>query len=209
MNEKKQSRLIGNLVLAKDLRKKEIIEKIPKDKPGWYKWWAPKKALVKLLNSKYLDKEYLDILLPKLTTEIINGNKYYYIYVGITESIRGRLNWHVNQHHTKPSVENGFLSTLRKSISSLVSENQFAEKATNELINMLIIEYYTINSDINPIEAKDIIEEHERTEIEKNVLPLNIKENKNELLKDYKKQLKLIRKKTRNKVKELKEIEKP
>lgn len=35
------------IVLAKDLRKKEIIEEIPKDKPGWYKWWAPEKALIK------------------------------------------------------------------------------------------------------------------------------------------------------------------
>lgn len=201
MNKRKQSRLIGRIVLAKDLRKKENIEKIPKNKPGWYRWWAPENALVKLLNSKYLDKKYLDILLPKLTQKKINGNIYYFIYVGIAvnESIRGRLNWHVNQHHTESSVKSGFLSTLRKSISSLVAENQFDESATNELIDMLIIEYNTIDFKIHSIEAKNKIEEHECLEINNNVLPLNIKGNKNEYLKEYKKQLKLIRKKSRNK----------
>lgn len=201
MNKKKPSRLIGRIVLAKDLRKKENIEKIPKNKPGWYRWWATENALVKLLNSKYLDKKYLDILVPKLTQKKINGNIYYFIYVGIAvnESIRGRLNWHVNQHHTESSVKSGFLSTLRKSISSLVAENQFDESATNELIDMLIIEYNTIDFKIHSIEAKNKIEEHEYLEINNNVLPLNIKGNKNEYLKEYKKQLKLIRKKSRNK----------
>ena len=64
---------------------------------------------------------------------------------------------------------------------------------------MLIIEYNTIDFKIHSIEAKNKIEEHECLEINNNVLPLNIKGNKNEYLKEYKKQLKLIRKKSRNK----------
>lgn len=199
MNKKKQMK--GKLILAKDLRKKEIMEKIPKNKPGLYRWWAPESALEKILNSKYLDKKYLELLLPKLTKKKINDNIYYFIYVGIAvnESIRARLNWHVNQHHTESSVRSGFLSTLRKSISSLVAENQFEEIATNDLIDMFIIEYKPIDLEIHSLEAKNKIEEYECLEIIDNVLPLNIKGNKNEFLKEYKKQLKLIRSKSKNK----------
>lgn len=183
-------------VLARDLRSKENLRKISNDMPGYYKWWAPKESLALLLNSKYLKDKYLKTLLPHLTTSTYKGKKYYYIYVGIAakESIQSRLNWHVNQHHTKSSVESGFLSTFRQSISSLVAFNQFDEIVTNEFIDTLLIEYYPINLPIKSNEAKEKIEKLEKTEISNHILPINIKDNKDAMVKDFLKELKVIRK---------------
>lgn len=183
-------------VLARDLRSKETLRKIPSNMPGYYKWWASKESLALLLNSKYLKDKYLKTLLPHLTTSTYKGKKYYYIYVGIAvkESIQSRLDWHVNQHHTKSSVESGFLSTFRQSISSLVAFNQFDESATNEFIDTLLIEYYPINLPIKSNEAKEKIEKLEKTEISNHVLPINIKDNKDAMVKDFLKELKVLRK---------------
>jgi hypothetical protein len=65
-----------------------------------------------------------------------------YVGVAIKESIRARLNWHVNQHHTKNAVKSGFLSTLRKTLSSLAAGSQYDEAATNAVIDQMVIEYY-------------------------------------------------------------------
>ena len=106
------------MILAKELRLKEKINNISKDKPGYYKWWCRKKELKLLLDSKYINVNYYKELIPHLTKKEINGDTYYYIYVGvaINESIKERLNWHINQHHTKSSVVSGFLSTLRTTL---------------------------------------------------------------------------------------------
>ena len=183
-------------VYSKELRNPNHLKEVPKDMPGWYRWWAPEEALKMLLDSPYLNNKYLSSLLSHLTIKNINGKNYYYIYVGVAtkRSIQSRLNWHINQHHTKSSVESGFLSTLRKSISSLVAFNQYDEDATNNFINMLIVEYHSVNLPIKSNEAKEKIEGIEKNEIDNNVLILNIKENKNVLLKDYLKELKKIRK---------------
>lgn len=104
------------------------------------------------------------------------------------------MDWHVNQHHTKSGVESGFLSTFRQSISSLVAFNQFDENTTNELIDTLVIEYYQINLPIKSTEAKEKIEMFERNELFNHLLPINIKGNKNAIVKDFLKELKVIRK---------------
>ena len=180
---------------AKELRNKESLSKVPKDMPGWYRWWAPKEALELLLNSPYIDKKYLGDLLPYLTTKDINGKKYYYIYVGIAvkEAINNRLNWHINQQHTKNNVERGILSTLRQTISSLIAKNQYDKDATNNLIDMLVVEYHTVNLPIKSKDAKEIIENIEKNELDNNVLPLNIRDNKNIIVKKYLEELKNIR----------------
>lgn len=189
-------------VLAKNLRNKEFLNAIPNNMPGWYKWWATEESIELLLNSKYIDKKYLTQILPYLTSEKFNGVKYYSIYVGIAVkgSIRSRLNWHINQHHTKSSVESGFLSTFRKSISSLVSGNQYDEVATNNTIDKFLIEYHTIDLKSKSPEAKEKIEKIEKEEIQNHVLPINIKDNKNVIVKDFIKELKTVRK--RAKIKE-------
>lgn len=184
------------LIEAKKLREKESLFTIPNNMPGWYKWLAPEKALKQLLDSPYISKKYYKELQPNLTTININGTDYYYIYVGVAirESIRARLDWHVNQHHTKSSVESGFLSTLRQTISSLVAKNQYDEESTNKLIDNLIIEYYPINMEIKSLKAKELIEKIEKEELSKNMLPLNLRDNKNIIVKNFLKELSSVRK---------------
>lgn len=196
----KESNLrISNEMFAKDLRNLEQLGKIPKNMPGWYRWWAPKEALKMLLDSKYLSHRYLSELLPYLTEKVINGQQYYYIYTGIAvkESINRRIDWHINQRHTQSSVSSGFLSTLRQSIASLVSGNQYDEIATNNLINMLVVEYHPVNLPLNSEEAKVRIENIEETELTINVIPLNIMNNKKDVLKNFICELRNIRKKSK------------
>ena len=179
--------MVERIIEAKAIRDKDYLHNIPNNMPGWYKWWAPEKALKLLLDSSYVSKKYFLDLLPSLTTKRINGVNYYYIYVGVAikESIRDRLNWHVNQHHTKTSVESGFLSTLRQTISSLVAGNQYDEIATNNLIDMLIIEYYPVDMLIKSDQAKEKIERIEKEELANNLLPLNLRDNKNSIVKEF------------------------
>ena len=193
---KNNTTFCGKIVEAKKLRNVDFLNTISKNMPGWYKWWAPKDALEKLLNSPYIKDKYFDELVPYLTKKKINNKDYYYIYVGIAvkESINKRLNWHVNQHHTDSAIKSGMLSTLRKTISSLVAANQYNEKLTNELIDMLVIEYYPVNFPIKSKKAKKIIEDIEIEQIQNNVLPLNIMCNKNKIVKKFLKELTSIRK---------------
>lgn len=158
-----------------------------------------------LLNSNYINDKYLKTLLPYLTTKKIKGRKYYYIYVGVAirESIQSRLDWHVNQHHTKTSVESGFLSTLRQTISSLVAGDQYNEEATNDLIDMLVIEYYRIDLPIKSDEAKEKIEAIEKSELANNVIPLNLRDNKNMVVKGFLKELSAARKESKNRGKKV------
>lgn len=187
---------VVQLIEAKKIRDIKYIHNVPKNMPGWYKWWAPEKAIKMLLDSPYISQKYFSDLLPNLTIKNINSTTYYYIYVGIAvkESIRDRLNWHVNQHHTKSSVESGFLSTLRQTISSLVAGNQYDEEATNELIDMLIIEYYPVSLPIKSNKAKEKIEAIEKRELSNNILPLNLRDNKNNVVKKYLSELSRARK---------------
>ena len=186
-------------VIAKNLRNKDQLFEIPKDMPGWYRWWAPTASVEVLLNSSYIEENYFDTIFPYLTTQIFDGMEYYYIYVGVAirESIRDRLDWHVNQHHTLTSVKSGFLSTFRQSISSLVARNQFDEEATNKMIDTFVIEYEPIDLSIKSEEAKEMIEQIETTEMAQHTLPINIKDNKNTIVKDFLVELKKVRKESK------------
>ena len=187
-------------IKAKDVRIKEKRLEIP-DKPGFYKWWAPKKAIKLLLDSQYIEDKYLSELLPELEITEFNGTTYYYIYVGIAvkESIRSRLNWHVNQENTGSSIKSGFLSTLRQSISSLLSGDQSDSNATNDLIDMLMIEYETFDLPIRSQEAKKKIEQIENAEIKKHLLPINLRGNKNPKIKKFSRELRTARKRAKAK----------
>ena len=184
-------RCVMTSVWAKDLRYKENLQKIPNDKPGWYRWWAPIKVLEKLR----ITPDYLEFLCKRK----LKDEYFYCVYVGIAvkESIRARLNWHVNQRHRKSAVQSGTLSTFRQSISSLVAEDQFDEDAANQLIDMLIVEYCAMDYTIKSDEAKNEIECIEKEALSsKNsyVLPLNIQGNKNVVIKQYLTDLKKVRK---------------
>ena len=162
----------------KVLRDKKELDNIP-DSPGYYKWWAPGPTVKKLLGKFYHE------LAPGLTEGKGELSGYFYIYVGIaSKSLRDRLNWHINQINSVGAVKSGFLSTLRKSISSLALGDQFDTDGTNDIINRMIAQY----------EVCGDFKEKEDKEIDGHMLPLNIKGQKNQKLKNgFTKYLKEVR----------------
>lgn len=177
------------MIKAKDLREKDNLLKISNDKPGYYKWWANKEQLGLLLKK-------LDVSFSSIEKFLEKDNGLYCIYVGIAvkESIRARLNWHVNDKHEKSQVKNGTLSTFRQSISSIVTHNQYDKIATNEFIDLLKIEYYELNYPIKSEIAKEEIHKIERNLLSRNLYILNIQENNFEQAKSIKSKLKQLRK---------------
>jgi hypothetical protein len=178
------------IVAAKDLRKKSELDRVPHDRPGWYRWWASPAALKALLG------DHNESLAPRLSqgSGPLTGLSYIYVGVAVKESIQARLNWHVNQHHTRNCVWHGTLSTLRQSIASLVGQDQLDEAATNVLIDQLTIEYFPLTQPIKSPEAKTSLEQCERKEMGQHVLPLNIQHNHNLVISDFKNVLKAARK---------------
>ena len=192
MPQKKEPIPIGKgmtaVVRASELRKidnrrSERMKDVP-ERAGWYRWWAPKAVLERLLNDDMKE------LWSHLQEGTFEGKPYFYIYVGITHSsLQDRLNWHVNQKHSESAVRTRYLSTLRQSISSLVDGNQKVWVKTNDLIDKLLIEYRVTD---NPIED-------ENKELENYVLPLNIQKNKKGPAESFIRYLKKVRKEAREK----------
>ena len=185
-------------VWARELRSIEKLREIPNDKPGWYRWLAPTSALEQLLDSSHLTRKYMEKLRPDLKRCEYEQGYYFFIYVGIAvkESIRDRLNWHVNQHHTENAVRNGTLSTFRTTVSSLVADDQYDEEATNKLIDQLMIEYQVMDYPIKSETAKIEIERIERDELERYIFPLNIMGNRQAELQPFLMDLKKARKRS-------------
>lgn len=177
---------------AKTLRNKQTVNTIPGDKPGYYKWWAEKSEVDLILKELNITYDFAEQYFEK------KGNLYC-IYVGIAakESIRKRLDWHVNDKHTPSRVKNGTLSTLRQSISSVVAHNQYDKTATDDFINKLSIEYYTINSPIKSTEAIEKLHSIERDLMQRNWYLLNIRDNKFVYAKPAISALKALRKQSK------------
>lgn len=178
------------MIEAKNLRNKSFINEIPNTKPGYYKWWASRAELDIILSA--LGVGYAEV--ANYLEE--NENHMYCIYVGIAakESIRRRLNWHVNDSHRPSRVRNGTLSTFRKSISSLVAHNQFDKAATDAFIDKLSIEFYTVDETIRSPEAIDKLHRMERKLLSEKLRPLNIQENYHPQAHEIKKRLRVLRK---------------
>lgn len=150
------------------------------------------------MNSPYISANYMESLSSYLwqckgrTTE-----DYYlclYIGVAIKESVRDRLNWHINQHHTENSIKSGTLSTLRRTLSSLVAGDQYNETATNEVIDQMVVEYYVMDYPIKSELAKIEILKIEDNEMDQHILPLNIMGNRHDILQSFLADLKKARK---------------
>ena len=121
---------------------------------------------------------------------------YYCLYVGIAikESIRARLNWHVNQCHSESAVKSGTLSTLRQTLSSLAAGNQYDEAATNAIINQMVVEYHPVAHPINSEPARREILRIEQEEMAQHIVPLNIMGNYHAILQPFLTELKKVRK---------------
>ncbi len=180
----------GTVVDAKTLRTPSELKKIGDQKPGYYKWWAKKGELETILKA-------LNVKLKDIVNAIEKNGDLYCIYVGIAakESIRDRLNWHINQGHSWSAVKSGTLSTLRQSISSVVAKNQRAEDETNSFIDKLKVEYYLKkDGEIKTKNTEKELLNIEKSLMEKNLYVLNIKDNEHQIAKKTKEPLSNLRK---------------
>ena len=177
------------MINAKELRNKTALSNIPNKQPGYYKWWGRESELITILDA-------LDVELSDVVSYIEQKDDLYCIYIGIAakESIRKRIDWHVNDSHTPSRVLNGTLSTLRQSISSIVSQNQLDKDATNEFIDKLKIEWFAIDNEIKSPEAIEKLHAIERDFMAKHLYVLNIQDNKFPQAQSIKKRLSILRK---------------
>jgi hypothetical protein len=157
---------MGAMVLvikAAVLRERKALMNIPGNRPGWYRWWAQEAEVRVLLDSPFLTHKYFDELAANLHKGTGDLQHYYYIYTGVAvkESIRKRLDWHINQRHTENAVQIGTLSTLRQSLSSLIAGDQYNETETNYFIDKLLVEYIPVEYEIRSQEAKIFLDDNE------------------------------------------------
>ena len=180
------------MIQAKELRDKDSLDKIPNDKPGYYKWWAKKKELNELLKG-------LGTSFTFVAKDIEKNDSLYCIYVGtaIRESLQKRLDWHVNDKHADRAVRNGIVSTLRQSIASIICHNQYDKNGTNSFIDKLYVEWFPVNCIIKSEDAKSKISIKEKKLINQYLRILNIKDNNHTNGQEIKKQLKKLRKESK------------
>ncbi len=176
------------MLKASTLRNKTELQEIPAA-AGYYKWWCAKPELDVILNA-------LGANLSDVQQAIERKDNLYCVYVGIAakESVRARLNWHVNDKHTASRVKNGTLSTLRQSIASIVAKNQFDKEATDSFIDKLYVEWFCIDRPIKSAEAKAKLHSTERNLLFDCLRILNIQDNHHPLVEPIKFKLKLLRK---------------
>ena len=138
---------------------------IPTPDPGVYRWWFTeddaKKLLVPFNGS---------ITLNNLQSMAMDGKQFYAMYVGVSPtSLLGRYKWHISQKHSDSAVNSGFLSTLRRSISALLHiDFTKSEKQVTDMLMRCIFEW-DVTPDFQQIES---------TELQTNLYPLNVQENK-------------------------------
>lgn len=179
----------NNFLNAKDLRMPKNLESLPNNSPGYYKWWCDKDTLNIIINK-------LNIDFNDIKNDLETKDNLYCIYIGIAvkESIKDRINWHINQKHSESAVKSKALSTLRQSISSIVANDQYNEEATNAFIDKLKIEFFELPYKVKDNEA--IIKAHqvEKDYMEKHLYILNIQDNHHNKAREIKKRLKKLRK---------------
>lgn len=179
------------MIKAALLRNKENLKTIS-GLPGYYKWWAAQSELDVIL--KALNIQFSDI---EQALEIKDGLYCIYVGIAVKESVRARLDWHVNDKHTTSQVLNGTLSTLRQSISSIVAGNQFDKEATDSFIDKLFVEYFYCDEAIKSEAAKHKLHETEKQLLAEYLRVLNIQENHHPLSMPLKMALKELRYKSR------------
>ena len=180
------------IVKAIELRNKENLQKIKKV-PGYYKWWAKRTELDIILTE--LNVKFDDV---KSSIETKSGMFCIYVGIAVKESIRDRLNWHVNDKHTESSVKYGTLSTLRQSIASILVHNQYDKEATDNFIDKLEVEYFFNDNPIKSSDANSELTGIEKQLLKEHFIVLNIKGNNHPCAKEIKKELKRLRKISKN-----------
>lgn len=172
---------------AKTLRDKKELAKVSAG-PGCYKWWAHEAEFRQLLDALCVDYD-------SVADAVEKKDGLYCIYVGdaINESLRQRMNWHINQKHSLSNVKSGHLSTLRQTISSLVAHNQMVKKETDDFIDKLEVELFEVDAKVHSDEASTIITPKEKAMINSHLRILNIKDNKRDDAREIRKRLMQLR----------------
>ena len=180
------------MINASSLRNQEELKKIS-SKPGYYKWWVSKTELDFILKS-------LNVSFSEIENALETKDGLFCVYVGIAKrSLRERLNWHVNDPHTAQRVESGTLSTLRQTISSIVSHNQYDKASTDLFIDKMFVEAFINDSSAVSDEAAKILHTTEKNLLSRYLRILNIQDNHHPLSEPIKTTLKELRKQSRNK----------
>ena len=96
------------------------------------------------------------------------------------------------------SVKYGTLSTLRQSIASIVVHNQYDKKATDNFIDKLEVEYFFNDNPIKSTDAKNELTDIEKQLLQEHLRVLNIRDNNHPCAKEIKKELKRLRKISKN-----------
>lgn len=176
-----------NMVKASSLHNPEELKKIS-SKPGYYKWWISKNFFDFLLDA-------LNVSFEDIKNALEERDGLFCVYVGIAakESVRQRLNWHINDPHTVSRVNNGTLSTLRQTISSLVSHNQYDKTSTDQFIDRMYVEWFYIDSQIGSEETKKDLHDIETKLMAEYLRILNIQDNHHPLSDSIKRRLKTLR----------------
>ncbi len=179
------------MIKATSLRNPEELNKIH-PKPGYYKWWVSEKELDFLLN-------VLGIPFKEIKNSLELKEGLFCVYVGIAakESVRQRLNWHVNDPHTASRVRKGTLSTLRQTIASIVAHNQYDKAATDSFIDSMFVEWFYIDAPIKSETAKTELHITESKLMADYLRILNIQDNQHPLSKSIKTELKKLRKESK------------
>ena len=160
------------MIKAIILRNKDELAKVPGNKPGYYKWWAEKTEFDALCKG-------LGVEPASIINEVETKDGLYCIYVGVAvgNSIRTRLDWHINDSNDEERVSSGFLSTFRESIGAVIAHDQRNKDAINDFIDKLYVEYYVLDCKIKSDEAKTELERKEDDEIASHLRLLNIQKN--------------------------------
>ena len=96
---------------------------------GVYRWWFLKDVALELLkNLNVIDNN-------RIMKEQIDGKEYWCLYLGISKNLRQRIKWHTTQKHSTSTVKNGFLSTLRQTISAILNIDETkSEQKVDEIM---------------------------------------------------------------------------
>ena len=127
---------------------------LPKDS-GVYFWYIDGKGALKLRIN---------------VEDCFQKDGLYLIYVGLSKSIKQRLESHCFGKHRESSIKSGFLSTLRQTLSALLVGNM---NHSEEIINLFIDNHMSVEYKIR----EDYIE-YEKSLISKYNLPLNLRGNR-------------------------------
>ena len=148
------------------------IQKLP-DKPGVYAWWARENELQIILNS--LDLQYVVV---KHSLEEQDGLYCVYVGIAVRESVKSRLNWHINQQNTVSSVKSGFLSTLRQSLAGILNVPMTDTVAVNAFMDELYVSYRGFECPVKSDQAKQEAHDWENAKLKSgNLYVLNIQGN--------------------------------